>query len=511
VTIVLDPTDGRSKQSYATESRGGGHFEIRHVTPGKYRLSTQREGYRKELDGPPGIPLPQFDLQDGKTFDLVLKMEPLAVVRGRVTDSDGDPLRNANVMAMTYVYVNGARQLNSTSSAMTDDRGDYRLFGLAPGKYFVRAANPQRGMAGDFRGMATATYFPGTPNASEAVAVNVAAGGEASGINISLRKESVYKVRGTMPAVEKTKTAPAPEIRNDRGVLITAGPRTPRGGYLLRLMSSKTDSMLGGFPMSMNESNGVTTFEFLAVPPGEYTLIASRNDNGHTLYAREKIQVSGADVEGVSLSFQPAFDVTGKVVFEGAPSGSFETMRVRFGPPGPSRGTAVPIAPLKADGTFVAHDVPPEVFDIAVNGPANTYLKTVRAGNQSLPGREVDFTHGPAAITLVLASDFADVDGTVQDEKGQASPRIRVTAIPVGKNLGRGDLSRFAFTDEKGHFEIKKLPPGNYKMFAWDKVEVGAPQDPEFRKPYEKQGKELRLDSNGRETVELKVIRVADQ
>jgi Carboxypeptidase regulatory-like domain len=501
--VTLTLAGGRGGASFVTESRGGGKFTIQGMTRGKYIVMAQREGYMQEVGGAPGAPPPQILLESGKDLNVVVSMQPLCVIAGRVTDADGDPLRGVNVMAMRYGYVAGKRALNSASSVMADDRGDYRLFGLAPGKYYVRAAGAQRGPGGARQAINAATFFPGTAEAAEAAAVNVAAGGEARGIDIALRRETVFKVRGTLPT---------PVLRTGTQEFFEGGlePAIRRGAGL-QLTSVSPQAVAGGFPMSMSGQDGATHFEFSDVPPGAYVITATRIEEGHSLYARENVQVGGADVDGVNLTFLPALDVTGKVVWDGAPTGKFEGMRVRLGPQAGTRGGAVPLAPLKEDGTFVLHDVPPQVFELMINGPATSYLKSVQVGGKAVEGREVDFTKGANTLTVVLASDFAEVDGMVKDEKGAPALRVRVTAIPVGRNLGRMDDSRFAFTDENGKFQIAKLAPGDYKMFAWDKVVVGAPQDPEFRKPYEKQGLEIRLESNGRKTADLTVIHVAEQ
>ena len=503
VIVTLNSTGGPNGLSFATESAGG-RFTIEHVRPGKYIVTAQRDGFTREAEGAPGVPPPQVLVEGGKDLNVVVRMQPLCVIGGRVTDSDGDPLRSVNVTAMRYGYAGGKRQLNSAVSAMTDDRGDYRLFGLPPGRYFVRAAGSQRFLSTDLHAINAATYFPGTTEATEAGAVNVAAGGEARGIDIALRRETVFKVRGTLPSVPTVVELPtSPQIQFlNRGM---------HGAFNLQLIPASPQGVAVGFPLSMSEQNGTTRFEFADVPSGAYVLTAMKTEEGHSTYARETVQVAGGDVDGLNLTLAPALDVTGKVIWEGEAAGKFEGMRVRLGPPAGRRGGVVPLTPLKEDGTFVIHDVPPDTFEVMVNGPATTYLKSVQVGVKPVDGREVDFTRGSGTLTIVLASDVGDVSGTVKDEKGLAAARVRVTAIPVGANLGRMDNSRFAFTNGEGKFEIQKLAPGDYKIFAWDNVEVGAPQDPEFRKPYEKQGREIRLSSNGRQTVDLTVIHVAER
>jgi hypothetical protein len=518
VTVVLQFAGGPKGSSFATETKSGGKFQIEHVPPGKYSINAQRPGFSLQREGPPGTPAKPLVVEGGQDVAVVVKLEPQCVVTGKVTDADGDPLRNASVVAMRYMYVGGKRTLNQAASAQADDRGEYRLFGVPPGKYYIQASNSR----GDFismdgnsarfsvetQALDAPTYYPGTTVSAEASALNLAAGGEARGIDIRLGKQPVFHVRGTMPAPPRP-PAPPPRPVTGTGLRISQTTVGMRGGGVnLQLLADSPRMNMGGFPMSMSESNGLASFEFSGVPAGTYTLSATRSEDGHTLHARESVVVSGSDVGGLSLNFVPAFDVTGKIVFEGDPVGKLETMRVRFGPPGNTRGMAVPIGQVQADGTFVAHDVQPERFEINLNTPATAYLKTLKVGSQALPGHEVDFTHGPAVITLVIASDFANIDGVVKDEKGEPVPNVRVTAIPAVSDI---NLSRFAFTDENGNYKMARVVPGVYKMFAWDKVEVGAPQDPEFRKPYEKQGQELRVESSAHKTVDLTVVHVKDE
>jgi hypothetical protein len=72
--------------------------------------------------------------------------------------------------------------------------------------------------------------------------------------------------------------------------------------------------------------------------------------------------------------------------------------------------------------------------------------------------------------------------------------------------LAERTSSQSGFTDEKGKFHLRDVAPGEYKIFAWEDVPFGAPQDPEFRKPFEKQGLALKMEPNGHQTVELTTI-----
>ena len=165
---------------------------------------------------------------------------------------------------------------------------------------------------------------------------------------------------------------------------------------------------------------------------------------------------------------------------------------------------------VKPDGAFQLPEVVPDTYDVVVGGPRDVYLKSVRIGDQESKDRRVDVAGVMGPLTLLLGADVGQVDGSVKNAKGDPVVRARVTLIGYGEHLGRIDLSRFAFTDEKGEFKIKNVAPGDYKIFAWEDVPVGAPQDPEYRKPFEKQAVAVRMRPNGHENVEVTSIAAAE-
>ena len=142
-------------------------------------------------------------------------------------------------------------------------------------------------------------------------------------------------------------------------------------------------------------------------------------------------------------------------------------------------------------------DLAPMAYEVAINRVPGVYLKSVRIGDKQLADRRVDLASKLQLLTIVLGADVGDVEGSVKNAKGEPVVRARVTVIPCGDQSSRVDFNRFGFTDEKGEFKIKDVAPGEYKVFAWEDVPAGAPQDPEFRKPFEKQGVAIRMQPNG--------------
>jgi hypothetical protein len=89
------------------------------------------------------------------------------IVGGRAINFNGQPASNVQVTALTLTYVEGRRTLRNVKADRTDDRGEFRLFRLGPGEYYIRSdmlsaygltsANPE---------MIVRTYFPAAMDVS---------------------------------------------------------------------------------------------------------------------------------------------------------------------------------------------------------------------------------------------------------------------------------------------------------------------------------------------------------
>jgi hypothetical protein len=226
-------------------------------------------------------------------------------------------------------------------------------------------------------------------------------------------------------------------------------------------------------------------------------------------YARLAVEVVNADVDGGTLNFLPAADISGSVRVEGGAAKGFERLRVdlRQTRPTPMMGSSS--AEVKPDGSFLFKDVPPGAHELAIAGKAGLYLKSLRVGDKQLSDWRIDVTSKLEGLVIVLGADVGELEGSVQNAQGEPVLRARVNAIAYGDQANRTDLNRFTFTDEKGEFKIKDVAPGEYKIFAWEDVPVGAPQDPEFRKPFEKRAVSVKMQPNGHEKVQVTAIAAA--
>jgi len=481
VTVILRAHDTDEALSYADETDANGHFSIADVSPGDYALAAERPGFRQQSTGAIGAPPPNLKLESGQQITgLTIRLTPLGVIAGRVLDADGDPVRGANVTAFRYVYSSGKKELRSVAQAQSGDNGDFRLFGLVEGTFYLKSSATRRlGLAGS-----VPSFYPGTVDETHAEPVVVHPGAQLEGFDIRLQSTGVYGVRFKLPASD------------------SAEART-----------SITAFLGNGQPP---EFNNVATWSpaglaFNDVPPGSYELMVIRRDAGKQSYAFRHVEVANADVDGGMLTFLPAVDVAGSVRIEGgAFTSGYDKLRLTLQSPPPSPGTGNLGAQVKPDGTFLLKNAAPAVYEVAINGVRGLYLKSVRIRDKTLPDRRIDLTAPPEALTVVLGNDVGEVEGSVENAKGQPVARARVTVIAYGDHSGRIDLSRFAFTDDKGEFTVKDVAPGDYKVFAWENVPVGAPQDPEFRKPFEKQAAALQMPPNGHQKIQLTAIPAQD-
>jgi hypothetical protein len=82
---------------------------------------------------------------------------------------------------------------------------------------------------------------------------------------------------------------------------------------------------------------------------------------------------------------------------------------------------------------------------------------------------------------------------------------VQVTVVPTVRSL-RKDMNKLVTTDLNGNFTLHGLPPGDYKVFAWEEVDTNAWMDVDFRQPFENAGVAVKVDENTTPTVMLRLI-----
>ncbi len=475
--------DDSSAPEFAATSNAEGYFIFEHVEPGSYRLEAQRNGFVGAEYGAPGADRAGtvITLAADQKLDLTLKMVPLGVIAGRVLDSDGDAVSGATVSAIRVFFSNGKRQIERLSRVRSNDLGDYRLYDLPPGRYYLAAAiassAPEDSQPGqDDSGL---IYYQNATDLGSATPLELAAGGTLSNIDMLASRTRRVTVSGTVL------NAPA------------------NGSVMVYLMPRDSALPLKFIRQDADYHDETGKFEIHGVAPGAYTLVASAVGTVRRFSARQSLSVSGAEVQDIMLALTPGVDLHGHLRVEGEALTNLSRLGVSLQSRDEGNAGSSPVAP---DGAFTVLNVVPNTYVLSLNGlPATCYVKSVRVGEQEFPPSEIDLTHGATgALSVVVSTAAGQVAGVVMNDKQQPAGSALVVLIPAQRQ--RGDLYKSTTTNPAGSFSLKGVTPGEYKLFAWQGIDTGAYQDPDFLKRFEDEGEPVSLGENGSRSVQLKII-----
>jgi hypothetical protein len=164
---------------------------------------------------------------------------------------------------------------------------------------------------------------------------------------------------------------------------------------------------------------------------------------------------------------------------------------------------------VDAEGNFALQGVSPSRYDPAISGlPDSFYLKSVRFENQETANTGFDVT-GPGRyrLELVFSGDGAQVEGVVLDSKDRPAAQATVVLIPADR---AARLYKSTTTAQNGQFALKAIPPGKYRLYAWEGVEQGIWFDPDFMTQHDKDGESVSFDAKERKATNLKLRSIAE-
>jgi protocatechuate 3,4-dioxygenase beta subunit len=502
VELTLSPmssTPSGRGVSYNASTDAQGKFSIENVEPGTYTLSAQKTGFlqaRYGARGPMQMGTPLTVSAGQVQKDLLFKLTPQGAISGRVFDDEGEPLQYAMVQVMTERFYRGSRQMMPSGGISTNDRGEYRLANLAPGKYILMATPPNRTnpMAppakppdGQPETGLVPVYFPGAADVSQAAKIDLAPGAELTGHDLRLRRERVVRVKGKV--VDGATGTPV------KDVMVSVMPR-----------ANVTFNRMGT-PVRGDDGE----FEIANVAAGSYNLYVNSMRGDERSTGMQPLDVGDQNIEGVVVRLNPPQSVSGSITVEGDQKLSLSSIRVSLTPSqqgavlgigGPPSGT------VQDDGTFVLKNTSPGKYSVILYGPTvGFYVKSVKVAGQELSGRELDWSGGVGAgpIQITVSTKGAQLAGRVEKDGG-AAPGAMVVLVPEESRRTKGWLYKVGASDQTGAFSIKGIPPGEYKAFAWESVDFGAYEDPEFLKPFESKGVKIKLAEGDSQSVQIKVI-----
>lgn len=483
---------GPKNASAAAMTDSGGAFFFQNLPAGQYRLFAGKEGFQGLAYGTQGnsqagtfITLAAAETRN----DLNFRLPPTSSVSGTVLDSDGDPIANAQVLLLRPMYQRGRQELMPTFNATTDDRGAYRISSIQPDRYYLKA-DPQRQF--QFAGMAMPNsdpvaiteFFPGTQDLNRATRLDLRDGKEVRGIDFRLNRfaPGVVLARVILPSGMSQELQINFEL---------SSVSDPRGG---------TRSVGTSVPQS-----SVLRAE---APPGEYVTSMNFNFNGKNYYAASRVTIQPGREEEITLTPKPLLDIPCTVKVEGPDSEKYRQFRLTLDPPQQQFRGPRPQAEWKAGGECKFTGVRPGVWDIGIFPlTPPLYIKAMTFGGKDVLHEEMELRDQSSdVLTVVVSTAAAEVTGEVEKaESGQVQPAI-VLFAPAVHQFSTIQFYRTAYTGPDGKFRFGGLPPGNYRVFAFEKLEFNAWQDAEFLKPYVASATPVKLSEGQKASIQVRRI-----
>jgi hypothetical protein len=476
-----------------------GKYELKDLPAGRYQVSVTKGSYVSLLYGQSrpfeaGKPLAILDGQIVEKVDFALPRG--GIITGKVVDEFGEPIADVRVMPMRYQYVQGRRRLNSAGRmATTNDIGEYRIFGLAPGQYFLSATLQGGAMmmmteASDDRSGYAPTYYPGTADASQAQRISIGIGQTASDINVALVPTRTARVSGT--AVDSN--------------------GKPLAGGMVMVMQRSGTMMMSAAGTQIKPDGSFTVAN---LSPGDYMLQAmtpgSLGDMSE--FAVGQVTVAGDDVTGVQLTGMKSVTAAGRIIVDPALAKSLPPSAIRLlaTPAHPEDNLLAGIGTGKVndDYTFEVKARPGLGLIRPMSLPSGFALKAVRQHGSDVTDAGIEFrpNEDVAGIEVEITNKTTEVSGVVTTARGE--PVKDYTVVVFAQDRDRwGYMSRYFQTgrpDQDGRYKVKALPAGEYYAVAIDYVEPGEASDPEFLDRLKARAVSFSLLDGDTKTLDLKI------
>ena len=504
--VQVDPIAGatlRPGAPYRGVSDADGRFVVE-ALPGLYDVSADADGF---VSGSVRGLRAHVSLAAGQRVrDWGVRLTRGAAVTGAVRDANGDPVEGAVVTAVRESFRLGRRTLGPCdfppprggASQTTGERGEYRLFDLAPGNYYVAA---------QFGGAAcdVPAYYPGVVDPILAAPIRAITGGEVSGIDIVAHRDARYGVRF--------------EVLDRSGM---SDERSRHVRIVRRGADGVESSVLAGSADRTLRRLGAGRFATLPVlPPGSYDLYVNDSVSyGSVSAGRLDFDVRDRDVEAGVLVIPPPVPIQGVVrTAERAPPSADGPLDVVLEP---LEGWHESIPSLYWFGLEASGEFAGERSVLRISGVAegryrvrmtglepDMYLSSIRYGGEDASVRgyvDVSADRAGRRIELVVDGPGGVLEGVVRDGRDAPVPGRRAVVVPLGPH--RGNLGRFrsVFTDRSGRFIVRGLPPGDYGVLAWEHVADDAWFRPEFIRPLETRMTRVHVEKGDFETLDIRII-----
>lgn len=482
----------RENRMVTTDAQGA--YEFKELRAGRYTITANKGSfvsmqYGQTRPSEPGKPIEILDNQTIERVDFSLPHG--GIITGRILDEYGEPLSDVMVAPQRYMYMQGQRRLAPAGRMVTtNDLGEFRIFAVPPGQYYLQATwrvdnymGGQPANANDDRPSYAPLYFPGTLEMSQAQRLTIAVGTEVTDIVMTMKPVKSVRVSGT--------------IVDSQG--------RPMNGMLM-ISQSGPFGVFNGTPMRPDGS-----FTFNGLSPGEYTITAQQFGTPDAEVATTKITVGTESISDLRLVGAKPVAARGRVIVDPAAATSLPPHLMLQAFPVqmmPMLGPRAPAA-VQDDMSFELKAAP-GLYRLNLMPPGQGWtIRSVRLSGADLTdsGLEIKANEEISALEVELTNKLTTITGLVTNARGDAVKDY--TAIVFAQDPARwaGNTRHVSQgrPDQDGRFKINGLPPGDYYIVALDRVEAGEAGDPEFLERVRTKASRLSLDEGETKTVDLKI------
>jgi protocatechuate 3,4-dioxygenase beta subunit len=493
VTVTLKAGDESLHQ--LTDLRG--HFIFTGLLPGAYEVHASKAGYVRagyRLEGE--ATKETLELKPGEKLDKVqFRLTQAGVILGRVTDENGEPVAGVEMDALVpgYFKRDVVMYADAGRFAMTNDLGEYRLYGLPPGAYYLAASVVRDGEGMNslrFMGLKAnpILYYPGVISTSGAERIRIKAGQEIH-IDFPLRIPKLFAVSG--------------RVVNPRG--------GPEARARIRIRPQEHDLGLLATSTNQTESDAQGNFVFTQIVQGAYVISAVDDPTGERgveedrYWTEERVEVAGDNVSGLQLQLREKLKIPGKITVAGGPKVDFDRLVVHLNGESefePEEGSSA--GWVGKNGDFVIENVRPARNRLRMyyGLPDGYYLRSAFFGSQNVLEEGLNLSgkvESGQLLKITVSPGAGQIQGIVR--RGDAPIRgALVRVFPETPNPYRGEIS-FERTVEDGRFVIKNVPPGKYLVRAY----ASAADDDDGSSSDSANTATIDLAENESKTVQLKL------
>ena len=514
-----------------TSSDSAGKFSFTKLPADRYTVGASKLPYLGAVAGArrparPGVPIV---LANGAAIaDVSIRLPNSAAISGVIYDDRGQPAPGVNVSLQQRKVQNGERVVVPTGNgATTDDRGFYRVHGLAPGEYLVTAL-PLRQGAGSARALTDAevdaalrgtplpaqgpsgsdgqtgayapVYFPGTTRMNDAQPVLLATGEDRQNIDLRLERVRLGRIDGIVATSDGQPLPPNVTV------------------FLSSTAGSNPQQMMTTIRVGPDGRFGLSS------APGSFTMVARTPGVPIGQFAFAQVDMSGVDVTGVQMTLQPPLTFAGRLSAKGTEIlSSLGGHRIQVQPLSRALGgmAAPQVTPTTATGEFTVSGIVPGRYIIGNTPFFGASTASVVWGLESVLVDGNDVTDLPVMITsesvpkevsLVLTDRWQELSGRLTDAEGKGVSDYTVMVFPVSDAYWVSGSRRIVISQPgtDGKFTIggpgpALLPAGEYYLAAVTDVSKDEQYDPAFLQSLVGAAIRITLAPGTKQTQDLRV------